>query len=114
MANPYATQVKILNDDHMFFSEIEEETLSLMLIIMMSERLENDPWLNTKIQAGIKKSITTLMTFINSIYQVTFHDDLFANDKIGDVEEFKIFAREVRRYSFILQEVMEDVDVKNS
>lgn len=114
MANPYAIQVERLNNDHMFFSEIEDASLSLMLNIMMSEKLENDPWLNTKIRAGLKRSITTLMTYINSIYQVTFHNDLFTNDKIGDVEEFKIFIREVRRYSFILQEVMGSVDTEDA
>ena len=114
MANPYEIQVKKLNDYRMFFSEIEDESLSLMLTIMMPEKLENDPWLNTKIRAGLKRSITTLMTYINSIYQITFHDDLFANDKIGDVEEFKIFARELRRYSIILQDVMESVDTEDA
>lgn len=110
MENPYAVQIEKLNKYSIFFSEIEDTTMCLMLNIMMTERLENDPWLNTKIRVALKKSITTLMTYINSTYQISFHDDLFTDDKIGDVDEFKIFAREVRRYSFRLQEVMASVE----
>ena len=109
MENPYAVQIEKLNKYIIFFSEIEDTTMSLMLNIMMTERLENDPWLNTEIRAALKKSITTLMTYINSTYQISMHDDLFTDDKIGDVEEFKAFAREMSKHSVSLRTIMECV-----
>lgn len=109
MENPYAVQIEKLNKYSIFFSEIEDITMCLMLNIMMTERLENDPWLNTEIRAALKKSINTLMTYINSTYQISMHDDLFTDDKIGDVEEFKAFAREMSKHSVILRTIMECV-----
>lgn len=109
MENLYAVQIEKLNKYSIFFSEIEDTTMCLMLNIMMTERLENDPWLNTKIRAALKKSITTLMTYINSTYQISMHDDLFTDDKIGDVEEFKAFAREMSKHSVGLRTIMECV-----
>ena len=109
MENPYAVQIEKLNKYSIFFSEIEDITMCLMLNIMMTERLENDPWLNTEIRAALKKSINTLMTYINSTYQISMHDDLFTDDKIGDVEEFKAFAREMSKHSVCLRTIMECV-----
>ena len=108
MTTKYESEVKMMKSLK-FFSEIEDIVMPTMLNIMMAERLKGDPWMTPGIEAGVKTNLTLTMIRINSRYHHMLNLDLFDDDDIGDVEEFKLFVSKMCKYDGCLKTIMESV-----
>ncbi len=113
MTTKYESEVKIMKS-FKFFSEIEDMVIPVMLNIMMVEHLTDDTWMTSGFKAGLKANLTLTMIRINSRYHCMLKQDLFDDDDIGDVEEFKLFASKMCKYDGCLKTIMasdsEDTD----
>ena len=106
MTTKYESEVKMMKSLN-FFSAIEDMVMPTMLNIMMMERLKGDPWMTPGIEAGVKPNLTIAMIRINSRYHHMLNLDLFDDDDIGDVEEFKLFVTAMCKYDGCLKTIME-------
>ena len=106
MITKYKSEIKMMKSLN-FFSEIKDMVLPTMLNIMMAEHLKCDPWMTPEIETGVKTNLMLTMIHINSRYHHMLNLDLFDDDDIGDVEEFKLFVTEMCKYDGCLKTIME-------
>ena len=106
MTTKYESEVKMMKSLK-FFSEIEDIVMPVMLNIMMEEHLTDDTWMTSGFKAGLKTNLTMAMIRIDSRYHCMLNQQLFDDDAIGAVEEFKLFASKMCKYDGVLKTIME-------
>ena len=106
MTTKYESEIKMMKSLK-FFSEIEDIVMPVMLNIMMEEHLTDDTWMTSGFKAGLKTNLTMAMIRINSRYHYMMGQDLFDDDDIGDVGEFKLFVSKMCKYDGCLKTIME-------
>ena len=106
MTTKYKSEIKMMKSLN-FFSEIEDMVMPTMLNIIMAEHLKGYPWMTPGIEAGVKTNLTLTMIRINLRYHHMLNLNLFDDDDIGDVEEFKLFVTEMCKYDGCLKDIME-------